>query len=189
MAYSPPILTTLGYVVRDDTVLMCHRIARGYDEQYGKWNGLGGKLEADEDAAAGMIRELAEEADIVPTAMTLRGTLNWPGFSGPDGHVFGFVFLVTAFTGGEPPARNEEGDLVWVPRADLMNLDMWEATATSCRCCSTTTRGCSTRSSRTPTAGRPEPRSPGCDPDRDEADRRSGDPLRGRPAEPSWPPG
>ncbi|WP_026926436.1 NUDIX hydrolase [Granulicoccus phenolivorans] len=124
MAYSP-ILTTLGYVVRDDTVLMCHRIARGYDEQYGKWNGLGGKLEADEDAAAGMIRELAEEADIVPTAMTLRGTLNWPGFSGPDGHVFGFVFLVTAFT-GEPPARNEEGDLVWVPRADLMNLDMWE---------------------------------------------------------------
>lgn len=120
-----PVLTTLAYVVRDGRVLMCHRIARDTDEQYGKWNGLGGKLEQGEDAATGIIRELREEAGIVPTAMTLRGTLNWPGFSGPDGHVFGLVFLVTAFE-GEPPERNVEGDLTWIPVADLIGLDIWE---------------------------------------------------------------
>lgn len=124
MPYAP-VLTTLAYVVRDGRVLMCHRIARSGDEQYGKWNGLGGKLEQGEDAAAGMVRELAEEAGIVPTAMALRGTVNWPGFSGPDGHVFGFVFLVTAFD-GEVPLRNVEGELHWVPLADLADLDMWE---------------------------------------------------------------
>ena len=124
MPYAP-LLTTLAYVVRDGRVLMCHRIARAGDEQYGKWNGLGGKLEQGEDVAAGMIRELAEEAGIVPTAMTLRGTVNWPGFSGPDGHVLGFVFLVTAFD-GEPPAENVEGELHWVPLAEIAGLDMWE---------------------------------------------------------------
>ena len=124
MPYAP-ILTTLAYVVRDGKVLMCHRIARDGDEQYGKWNGLGGKLEQGEDAAACIVRELAEEAGIVPTAVSLRGTVNWPGFSGPDGHVFGFVFLVTAFD-GEPPARNVEGELHWVPLANLAGLDMWD---------------------------------------------------------------
>ncbi|MCP5184355.1 MAG: 8-oxo-dGTP diphosphatase [Pseudomonadales bacterium] len=126
MPYTP-ITGTLGYVLSADgaNVLMVHRNARQDDQHLGKYNGLGGKLEADEDIAEGMLREIREEADIAVTAMELRGTISWPGF-GPNGEDWlGFIFLVTAFE-GEPPAANEEGDLEWVPLAQLMDLPMWE---------------------------------------------------------------
>jgi len=126
MPYTP-ITGTLGYVLSPDSlgVLMVHRNARPEDEHLGKYNGLGGKLEADEDVAAGMIREIQEEAGITVTAMELRGTISWPGFGKNGEDWLGFVFLITAFT-GNPPARNVEGDLEWVPRVDLMSLPMWE---------------------------------------------------------------
>ena len=73
MAYSPE-LTTLGFVLSPDgrQVLMVHRIGRSDDEQLGKWNGLGGKVEADEDVWSGMARELREEAGIELDAAALR---------------------------------------------------------------------------------------------------------------------
>ena len=57
---------TLGYVLSPDgrEVLMVHRNARPDDHQLGKYNGLGGKLERDEDVVAGMRREIHEEAGI-----------------------------------------------------------------------------------------------------------------------------
>ena len=75
-----PILTTLGFVMHPDgeRVLMVHRIARPGDEQLGKYNGLGGKVEPGEDVVAGMKRELREEAAIEVDAMRLRGTVSWP---------------------------------------------------------------------------------------------------------------
>ena len=76
-----PILTTLGFVMHPDgeRVLMVHRIARPGDEQLGKYNGLGGKVEPGEDVVAGMKRELREEARIEVDAMRLRGTVSWLG--------------------------------------------------------------------------------------------------------------
>lgn len=123
MPYTP-ITTTLGYVVRDGRVLMCHRVARSDDEQLGKWNGVGGKLERDEDVAACMLRELAEETGLVATRLELRGTVSWPGFGRNGEDHLGFVFRITA--NGEPPARNVEGDLAWVPLDEVMDLPMWE---------------------------------------------------------------
>jgi 8-oxo-dGTP diphosphatase len=126
MPYTP-ITGTLGYVLSADSsqVLMVHRNARAEDEHLGKYNGLGGKLEADEDIAAGMIREIQEEAGIVVTGMELRGTVSWPGFGKNGEDWLGFIFLITAFT-GTPPDRNVEGDLEWIPRDELMSLPMWE---------------------------------------------------------------
>lgn len=116
-----PILGTLGYLWRreDDTVLLVHRIARAHDEQFGKYNGLGGKVERDEGVAAGMRREIREEAEVDVTSMRLRGTISWPGF-GPNGEDWlGFVFLVDAWN-GTPPDSNAEGTLSWVPRERLL---------------------------------------------------------------------
>ena len=116
-----PIVGTLGYVWdrAADTVLLVHRVGRDHDEQFGKYNGLGGKLEPDEDVAAGMRRELREEAAIEVTSMRLRGTISWPGF-GPNGEDWlGFVFVVEGWT-GHVPDRNDEGPLQWVPRARLL---------------------------------------------------------------------
>ena len=126
MPYTP-ITGTLGYVLSADgsRVLMVHRNARPDDDHLGKYNGLGGKLEADEDIASGMVREIEEEAGIIVTAMTLRGTVSWPGFGKNGEDWLGFIFLITAFT-GEPPDRNVEGDLEWIVRDDLMSLPMWE---------------------------------------------------------------
>jgi 8-oxo-dGTP diphosphatase len=126
MPYTP-ILATLGYVLSPDGthVLMVHRTARADDQQLGKYNGLGGKLEPTEDVAAGMRRELQEEAGLDVTAMRLRGTISWPGFGAQGEDWFGFVFVVDAFT-GEPPTHNAEGSLSWVPRERLLDLPMWE---------------------------------------------------------------
>ena len=65
MPYTP-IVATLGYVLSPDgrEVLMVHRNARPDDHQLGKYNGLGGKIEPDEDVLAGMRREIHEEAGI-----------------------------------------------------------------------------------------------------------------------------
>ena len=126
MPYTP-ITGTLGYILSPDgaRVLMVHRSARPNDDQLGKYNGLGGKMEPGEDVATCMIREIREEAGIEVTAMQLRGTINWTNF-GPKGEDWlGFVFLITAFT-GEPRPASEEGPLSWVTLDKLPALPMWE---------------------------------------------------------------
>lgn len=126
MPYTP-IIGTLGYILSPDRrkVLMIHRNARADDEHLGKYNGLGGKLEADEDVMAGMIREIREEAGIECAELELRGTISWPGFGKNGEDWLGFVFLITGFK-GEPYTENPEGVLQWVDREHLDALPMWE---------------------------------------------------------------
>ena len=126
MPYTP-IVATLGYVLSPDRsqVLLIHRNARAADQHLGKYNGLGGQIERDEDGVAGMRREIHEEAGIDCTAMTLRGTLSWPGFGRQGEDWLGFIFLVTAFE-GTPLAVNPEGTLEWVDLDRLHTLPMWE---------------------------------------------------------------
>ncbi len=126
MPYTP-IVATLGYVLSPDgrKVLLVHRNARPGDQHLGKYNGLGGKLEPDEDVLAGMRRELHEEAGIHCTALQLRGSISWPGFGKQGEDWLGFIFLVTAFE-GTPPAHNDEGALEWVALDALDALPMWE---------------------------------------------------------------
>src|SRR5579862_6997904 len=114
MPYTP-ILATLGYVLSENraSVLMVHRIARKDDLHLGKYNGLGGKLEPNEDVVVGMSRELREEAGIECLELRLRGTINWPGFGGQGEDWFGFLFVVTGYR-GQPFASNGEGNLEWI---------------------------------------------------------------------------
>lgn len=126
MPYTP-ILATLGYVLSPDRqrVLMVHRNARAHDEHLGKYNGLGGKLERDEDIVAGMRREILEEAGLNCAQLHLRGTISWPGFGKSGEDWFGFVFLIESWN-GDPPPRNAEGELQWVAIRDLDQLPLWE---------------------------------------------------------------
>ena len=127
MVYTP-VLATLGYVLSPDrkSVLMVHRNARPTDHAYGKYNGLGGKMEPGEDLANCMVREIREEAGIEVTSLRLRGTLSWPGFGNDREGWFGFVFLIDGWS-GEPFTSNPEGDLHWVPIEQLLagDLPMW----------------------------------------------------------------
>ncbi|MCP4085612.1 MAG: 8-oxo-dGTP diphosphatase [Actinomycetia bacterium] len=116
-----PIVGTLVYIWDRDTdrVLLVHRNARADDEHLGKYNGLGGKLEADEDVVSSCRREAHEEAGLELTELTLRGTVSWPGF-GPNGEDWlGFIFRAHRWA-GEPHTTNEEGTLHWVARSRLL---------------------------------------------------------------------
>ncbi|MFL9585107.1 NUDIX hydrolase [Stenotrophomonas sp. AB1(2024)] len=126
MPYTP-IVATLGYVLSPDgrQALMIHRNARPGDLHLGKYNGLGGKVERDEDVAAGMRREIREEAGIECGSMRMRGTLSWPGFGKHGEDWFGFVFVIDDYT-GTPLTANPEGTLEWVDVDKLETLPLWE---------------------------------------------------------------
>jgi 8-oxo-dGTP diphosphatase len=122
-----PILATLGYVLSPDgkQVLMVHRNRRPDDAHFGKYNGLGGKLEAGEDIVTGMRREIREEAGIECESLRLRGTISWPGFGKHGEDWFGFIFLVDTFV-GNPLSENAEGPLSWIEIEQILELPLWE---------------------------------------------------------------
>jgi 8-oxo-dGTP diphosphatase len=124
------ILATLGYLLSADRsrVLMIRRDTRPDDVHFGYYNGLGGKLEPDEDVAAGMRREIAEEGGLECRKLELAGTISWPGFGRGGENWFGFLFRVPAWS-GTPLAGNDEGTLVWVDVADVLvgAVPMWES--------------------------------------------------------------
>src|SRR4051794_8590470 len=115
MAYTP-ILATLGYVVSQDgrEVLLIHRNRRPEDAHLGKYNGLGGKVQRDEDVVTCLRREIREEAGLECEQFVLRGTVSWPGFGKAGEDWFGFVFRIDAWS-GTPLQENHEGTLVWMP--------------------------------------------------------------------------
>lgn len=122
-----PILATLGYVLSEDRrkTLLVHRNGRENDSHFGKYNGLGGKMEPGESIHDCICREIKEEAGIICEEVVLRGTINWTGF-GPDGEDwFGFIYRIEKFS-GTPYRSNEEGSLLWHDVDKLLELPMWE---------------------------------------------------------------
>jgi 8-oxo-dGTP diphosphatase len=122
-----PILATLGYVLSPDgtQVLLIERNRRPDDAHFGKFNGLGGKLEAQEDIVSGMQREIREEAGIECVSLQLRGTISWPGFGKQGEDWFGFIFLIDAWS-GTPKTENPEGTLAWTPVEKILELPLWD---------------------------------------------------------------
>ena len=120
MPYTP-IIATLGYMLdrKNQRVLMIHRNIRIGDHHLGKYNGLGGKLEPREDIVSGMKREICEEAGVEVTSLTLRGSVNWPGFGKHGEDWLGFIFIVDGWL-GEPLTENNEGTLHWIDLARIL---------------------------------------------------------------------
>ncbi|MGA5301547.1 8-oxo-dGTP diphosphatase [Nucisporomicrobium flavum] len=123
-------LATLGYVTSPDgrQVLMIRRDTRPDDLHFGYYNGLGGKLEPDEDVVSGMRREIREEAGLDCVTVELAGTVSWPGFGRNGENWFGFLFRIPVWT-GTPLPGNDEGSLHWIPVADVLagRVPMWES--------------------------------------------------------------
>ncbi len=121
-----PVLATLGYILSPDgsQVLMIHRNKRPHDIHFGKYNGLGGKLEQGEDVVSGMRREILEESGLVADCCVLRGTISWPGFGKNGEDWFGFIFRIESWQGEVLPG-NDEGTLEWVPLSSLSTLSLW----------------------------------------------------------------
>ena len=107
-------------------VLLMHRNKRADDVHYGKYNGLGGKLDRNEDIVSGMRREIREEAGIEALDLVLRGTISWPGFGKNGEDWFGFLFRIDTWT-GQVSQGNHEGVLEWVNINELDAVKFWES--------------------------------------------------------------
>lgn len=125
---APAIMATLGYVMSPDgrQVLMIHRNKRPDDLHYGKYNGLGGRLETGESILGCMRREILEESGLHVEELALRGTIAWPGFGKAGETWFGFIFRIDQWS-GTPHAGNHEGTLEWVELDRMLDLPLWES--------------------------------------------------------------
>jgi 8-oxo-dGTP diphosphatase len=123
-----PVLQTTAFILSLDhtQVLMMHRDKSPDDIHAGKYVGLGGHVESDEDVLTCARREIHEESGLIATDLTLRGTILWTGFGAKRADYLCFVFRADAFT-GTPHDGNEEGTLEWVPIDDLTSRPMWDS--------------------------------------------------------------
>lgn len=117
------MVATLCYVRSGGRTLMLHRNKKPGDAHRGKWNGLGGKLEAGESPDECVIREVREESGLTPLDAVLRGVLTFPAFTkGEDWIVF--VYTAARFSGRLGDCS--EGTLEWIDDAKVLELNLWE---------------------------------------------------------------
>lgn len=124
------IPAVLVYARHGDGVLMIHRDGATPDYHAGRWNGLGGKLEADESPRAGACREFLEESGVELPEGAFRpvGTLQFPNFKAHKNEDW-LVFVFTVDLDGDQSAsiqgKCREGSLHWIPESDLLELNLW----------------------------------------------------------------
>lgn len=117
------ILATICYLDNGKELLLLHRNKKPGDVHAGKWITVGGKLEAGETPEECARREIFEETGLTAREMTLKGIVTFPEFT-PDQDWYTYVFRVTAFE-GELLEDCPEGDLAWVPYADVLSKPTW----------------------------------------------------------------
>lgn len=113
--------TTLGYIIKEDKVLMLYRNKKENDINQDKWVGIGGHLEKDETSFECMIRETKEETGLNVKHLIHRGEIL---FSSDDYEEIMYLYLIDDFD-GELISCNE-GDLKWIEIKNLLSLNMWE---------------------------------------------------------------
>lgn len=114
--------TTLCYLEQDGKYLMMHRVKKENDINREKWIGIGGHFEKDETPEECLFREVKEETGLTLTSWRFRGIITFQS----DRWVTEYMCLYTAdgFEGELTECR--EGDLVWVPKEDVISLNLWE---------------------------------------------------------------
>lgn len=120
-------LTTLCYIEKDGNYLMMHRTKKEEDINEGKWIGVGGHFEAGESPEDCLLREVKEETGLTLTSYRLRGiiTFSYDGW----GCEYMHLYTADAFEGtltDEQMQACDEGELHWVPKEKLLDLELWE---------------------------------------------------------------
>ena len=90
--------TTLCYVLKDDQVLMLHRVKKKNDLNHDKWIGIGGKFEADESPDECLLREAREETGLTLTGWRCRGVVTFLT-NGPYEGEYMYLFTADRFEG------------------------------------------------------------------------------------------
>jgi 8-oxo-dGTP pyrophosphatase MutT (NUDIX family) len=101
-------LLTLCFIHDDRRVLLIHRRRQ---PNAGRWDGVGGKVEAGEDPFAGCIREVREETGLVIGSPALRAL--WVVTARDSGQIW-ILFTFTAAVPEGELVTSDEGDVEWV---------------------------------------------------------------------------
>ena len=110
---------TLIFLKFDGHVLLMKRNATK-NSMPGRWLGLGGKVERNEDLLEAGKREFLEESGLVLSDARIKGTFAWID----ETNVIGITHIIvaTAYTGTLEKVH-AEGVLQWHPISDLESLD------------------------------------------------------------------
>ena len=114
--------TTLCYIEQDDKYLMLHRVKKEHDENHDKWIGVGGKFEDGESPEDCLLREVKEETGLTLKTFSYRGIVTF--VSDEYGTDYMHLFTATEYEGELQDC--EEGELVWIPKTDIVKLNLWE---------------------------------------------------------------
>lgn len=116
------ILTTLCYIEKDERYLMLHRVKKVNDQNHDKWIGVGGKFEEGEAPEECLLREVKEETGLTLTSYSFRGIVSF--ISDEWENEYMHLFTATEYEGEITDC--DEGELVWIPKAELGKLKLWE---------------------------------------------------------------
>lgn len=102
---------------------MMHRISKKEDLNAGKWIGVGGHFEADESPEDCLLREVYEETGLTLKNYRLRGIITF--VSDLSGCEYMHLYTADDYEGEFHPDCSE-GVLKWIPKTEVLNLNLWE---------------------------------------------------------------
>lgn len=133
------INSTLCYIEKNGCFLMLFRNKKENDPCEGKWVGIGGKFEPEENADECLLREVWEETGLKLTDYHFHGVIHFKSDVLEDEEMH--LYSATGFEGADPapsvtdngddPERPvyfdcNEGDLKWIPKEQVTSLNLWE---------------------------------------------------------------
>lgn len=115
-------LSTLCYIQKGESYLMLHRVKKKNDINKGKRIGVGGHFEHGESPDECLLREVFEETGLKLTSYRPRGIITFVY----DEDTVEYMHLYTADSYEGDIVECDEGDLKWIPKKDLYNLELWD---------------------------------------------------------------
>ena len=114
--------TTLCYIEKENSYLMLHRVKKVNDENQDKWIGVGGKIEEGESPEECLLREVKEETGLTLIKYRYRGLVTF--VSNQWGTEYMHLFTAIEYEGEIKEC--DEGNLEWVSKDKIEDLNLWE---------------------------------------------------------------
>ncbi|MCA9397885.1 NUDIX domain-containing protein [candidate division WWE3 bacterium] len=111
---------TMCFIFNDNDVLLM----KGSDkkEWAGKYDPVGGHIEAQEDVLDSALREIQEETGLIPDNASVRGIIHVSNFF----HKNKMLFVITATTDTRKVVHGEEGTLEWIPIEQVHEINTFD---------------------------------------------------------------